>query len=84
LENATPAQVRYAVRRMRRKAPDALILVSLLNGNDKIEDIMQLSPSAELVKGSLQDTVQRIIDLANGKTAERPLSEIPLSKLRKS
>ena len=34
----------------------------------------------ELVKGSLQDTVQRILDLANGKTAERPLSEIPLSQ----
>jgi hypothetical protein len=51
-----------------------------LNETDKIEDTMQLSPGTELVKGSLQDTVQRILDLANGKTAERPLSEIPLSQ----
>jgi predicted PurR-regulated permease PerM len=80
LENATPAQIRYAVRRVRRKAPDTLILVGLLNETDKIEDTMQLSPGTELVKGSLQDTVQRILDLANGKTAERPLSEIPLSQ----
>src|ERR1700737_1857977 len=80
LENATPAQIRYAVRRIRRKVPDAFILVSLLNETDKIEDTTQFSPGTELVKGSLQDTVQRILDLANGKTAERPLSEIPLSQ----
>ncbi len=81
LENATPAQVRYAARRIRRKAPDAFILVSLLNETDKIEDteIMQLSPGTELVKGSLENTVQRILDLARSKPAERPLSEVPLS-----
>jgi hypothetical protein len=81
LENATPAQVRYAVRRIRRKAPDAFILVTLLNEADKIEEsqAMQFPPGTELVKGSLKDTVQRILDLANGRTAARPLSEIALS-----
>jgi hypothetical protein len=78
LEKATSAQVRYAVRRIRRKAPDAFILVSLLNGSDQIEDAetMQLSPDTGLVNGSLDNTVQRILDLANGATAERPLSEV--------
>jgi hypothetical protein len=77
-EEATSAQVRYAVRRIRRKAPDAFILVSLLNGSDQIEDAetMQLSPDTGLVNGSLDNTVQRILDLANGATAERPLSEV--------
>jgi hypothetical protein len=81
LENATPAQVRYAVRRIRRKAPDAFILVSLLNESDKSEqtETAQISPGTELVKASLQDTVQRIVDLANSKTAARSLSEISLS-----
>jgi hypothetical protein len=81
LENATPAQVRYAVRRIRRKAPDAFILVSLLNENDKIgqTETVEFAPGTELVKGSLQDTVQRILDLANAKIPEPPLSEIPLS-----
>jgi|SRR5271166_1478146 len=81
LENATSAQVRYAVRRIRRKAPDAFILVSLLNETDKIEDpeTMQLSPGTGLVEGSLENTVQRILDLANGTTAERPLTEVPHS-----
>ena len=64
LENATPAQIRYAVRRVRRKAPAAFILVSLLNENDKIDETetVELSPGTELVKGSLRDTVQRILD----------------------
>jgi predicted PurR-regulated permease PerM len=77
LENATPAQVRYAVRRVRRKAPEAFILVSLLNETDKLEDAdaVQPLPGTDLVKGSLRDTLQRILDLANSKTAER-LSEI--------
>jgi hypothetical protein len=81
LENATPAQIRYAVRRVRRKAPDAFILVSLLNESDKIDETktVELSPGTELVKGSLTDTVQRILDLANSKTLARSLSEIPLS-----
>jgi hypothetical protein len=82
LENATPAQVRYAVRRIRRKAPDAFILVSLLNESDQVEDTetMQLSPDTGLVKGSLENTVQRILDLANSATTERPLSEVPRSR----
>jgi hypothetical protein len=69
------------VRRIRRKAPDAFILVSLLNESDKIDETktVELSPGTELVKGSLTDTVQRILDLANSKTLARSLSEIPLS-----
>ena len=63
LENATP--------------PEAFILVSLLNETDKLEDAeaAQPPPGTDLVKGSLRDTLQRIMDLANSKTAER-LSEI--------
>jgi predicted PurR-regulated permease PerM len=83
LENATPAQIRYAARRIRRKAPEAFILVSLLNEADKLEDAeaMQLSPETDLVKGSLRDTSQRILDLANSKTTDRPLSEISRSDI---
>jgi hypothetical protein len=50
--------------------------------SDQIEDTetMQLSPDTGLVKGSLENTVQRILDLANSATAERPLSEVPRSR----
>jgi predicted PurR-regulated permease PerM len=83
--NATPAQVRYAARRIRRKAPDPFILVSLLNGSDTIEDAdaLDLPPGIALMKGSLADTLQRILEFASGKVAEvgeRPTAEILLSQ----
>ena len=81
LESATPAQIRYAVRRIRRKAPDAFVLVSLLNETAKIEDTdaAQLPSGTDLVKGSLADTLARIMDVAAGKIAVEPQSEISLS-----
>ncbi len=80
--NATPAQVRYAARRIHRKAPAALTLICLLNETDRIEDAqaMQLPPGTGVVQGSLADTLQRILDVANGKTAAFPTSEISLSQ----
>jgi predicted PurR-regulated permease PerM len=81
LESATPAQIRYAVRRIRRKAPDAFVLVSLLNETEKMEDsdAAQLPSGTDLVKGSLADTLARIMDVAAGKIAVQPQSEISLS-----
>jgi predicted PurR-regulated permease PerM len=78
--SATAAQVRYAARRIHRKAPEALILICLLNGSDNIEDseAMQLPPGSSLVKGSLSDTLKRILDIAYGKTAAS--SELSLSE----
>ena len=40
---------------------------------------MQLSPGTALVKGSLENTVQRILDVASSTPAERPPAEMPLS-----
>jgi predicted PurR-regulated permease PerM len=82
VENATPAQVRYAARRIHRKAPEALILICLLNETDKIEDAqaMQLPPGTDVVNGSLADMLKRILDVANGKTAAGPVSDVSLSE----
>jgi len=82
LENATPAQVRYAVRRIRRKAPESYILVSLLNGTEKIESAegLQLPPGTGLVHGSLADTVRKILEVANSEPSERPMPELSLSE----
>ena len=81
LEDATPAQIRYAVRRIRRKAPDAFVLVSLLNATERIDDAEAgpLASGTDLVKGSLADTLQRILDIAAGKIAVQLQSEISLS-----
>jgi hypothetical protein len=82
LENATQAQVRYAVRRIRRKAPESYILVSLLNGTEKIEDAegLQLPPRAGLVHGSLADTLRKILEVASNEPSKRPMPELSLSE----
>jgi predicted PurR-regulated permease PerM len=38
IENASAAQIAYAVRRLRRKVPQAFILIALLAGRDLVED----------------------------------------------
>jgi len=80
--HATPAQIRYAVRRMRRQAPKALILVSLFGDTDIINDAesLQLSAGFELVQGSLGDTIRRIIEIAQKDAAEGLQTEIPLPR----
>jgi hypothetical protein len=38
IENASAAQIAYAVRRLRRKVPQAFILIALLAGRDLVDD----------------------------------------------
>src|ERR1700694_3038723 len=67
VENATAAQVRYAIRRLRRKAPNAIMLVTLVGNTDNIsntEDPQAVLPF-DYVERSLCDTVARILAAAN-------------------
>jgi tRNA A37 methylthiotransferase MiaB len=66
VENATSAQIRYAVRRLRRKVPDAFILVTMVGQASNIDDeeVLQYSPNIDFVKQSLSDTVDRIFAIA--------------------
>jgi predicted PurR-regulated permease PerM len=50
LENVSAAQVRYAVRRFRRRAPDVGTIVALLGPAAEI-DGRELSPHVELIQG---------------------------------
>jgi predicted PurR-regulated permease PerM len=63
VENATSAQIRYAIRRLRRKAPNAFILVSLLGPADGIdgEAIRELA-NVGLAKQSLAKTIEKILE----------------------
>jgi hypothetical protein len=67
VENPTPAQIHYAIRRLRRKAPGAFILVTLLGATSNVDDQEELQGSADIdfVKVSLRDTVERILAIAN-------------------
>ena len=62
METPTPAQIHYAVRRLRRKAPAAIILIALLGGTSAIDDeeVIHALVKLDLVKASLRATVERI------------------------
>ncbi|WP_170937207.1 MULTISPECIES: AI-2E family transporter [Rhodomicrobium] len=61
VEPVTNAQMRYAIRRLRRKAPDAHILVSLM---DEAGDVEDPTPNVSYARGPLQETVEAIFSVA--------------------
>jgi hypothetical protein len=70
VENPTPAQIHYAIRRLRRKAPGAFIVVTLVGATINIDDqeFIQASTNIDLVKASLRETVERIVAVAKSQT----------------
>jgi predicted PurR-regulated permease PerM len=81
VESATPAQVRYAIRRLRRKAPHALILVTLLGDAIASNGADQSPPAAnvEFVR-SLTAAMARIHTLATGRSAAQDLPKPAIAK----
>jgi len=67
VENATSAQIRYAMRRLRRKAPDAYILVTMLGASidTDVREALQGFPNSGLVQ-SLDETVAQVRAAATG------------------
>jgi len=75
VENPSPAQIHYAVRRLRRKAPAAFILVALVGAASGVDEheIVQPPASFDVVKASLGETVERILAVATSPVEpERP------------
>jgi hypothetical protein len=63
LEDVTAAQVRYALRRLRRKAPSAEIVISVMGETENFEEAEVLSHVSQVhfVRASLEETVDAII-----------------------
>jgi len=76
--DASSAQIRYAIRRLRRKTPDIPILVALLGDADDIKD-QDLLAKTEFVQHSLRSTVDQIVA-----TASNPLEQAKRLKLRRT
>ena len=62
--NASSAQIRYAIRRVRRKTPETPILVALLGDAGEIRD-QDLVANTEFVQHTIQATVARIVAIAS-------------------
>lgn len=65
IEAASPAQIGYAVRRLRRKVPDAFVLIALL-GNPELADREQLrlASKADAIETKLEGVRQCLSDRA--------------------
>jgi predicted PurR-regulated permease PerM len=63
--DATPAQIHYAVRRLRRKAPQSIILVALVGRTDNVTNLDD-PQDADCVERSLSATVSRILAASRG------------------
>jgi len=65
LEHATPAQLHYASRRLRRKAPGVSILVGIFNetGQTPDSDPKQLPEGVEFLQGPLSAGVKRVSEI---------------------
>ena len=65
VESATSAQIRYAVRRVRRRAPEALILVALFGSNITQIESEGLGGDTQFVQSSFRATVDKIVAAAS-------------------
>ena len=78
---ASAAQIRYAVRRIRRTAPDLLVLVALVGDGADGEEV---APSTDVVRGSLRAVVERVVAIANGAAMPEETQERRLAVNEKS
>jgi hypothetical protein len=76
--NVTSAQIRYAVRRVRRRAPDVFIVVALLGGAGGI-DGQEISSKTVLVQDSLRATIDQILKLAHGQPQTETSAKGPIA-----
>ena len=79
LEAATPAQIRYAIRRIRRRIPDVSIVVASLGRPVSVEEDEVSTAGAESVQDSLSATVDRVVAGALTQSGEKTSVAAPVA-----
>ena len=84
METPSPAQMHFAVRRLRRKAPSSIILIALLGATSAVDDeeVVQTLVKLDLIKSTLHATVDRILAIT-ADTGDSSPSDIPLTSANK-
>jgi hypothetical protein len=82
LEAATAAQIRYAIRRIRRRIPDISIIVASLGQPMSIEDDEACTTAAESVQDSLRATVDKIMGVALAQSGVKTSVGTPVALVR--
>ena len=81
LEHATPAQLQYASRRIRRQAPGAPILVLVINEAPQPLEGEPLQLEGELLQGPLSAAVKRITEIMTKSSPDAAIvAATPLDK----
>lgn len=77
LEDITAAQMRYALRRLRRKAPRAHIVIALMGETENFAETDALPDAADVqfVKGSLEATIEAVAAIAREDGLPAPAPE---------
>lgn len=65
VESVAFAQIRYAVRRVWRRAPEALILMVLFGANNTRIETEELNGDTQFVQSSFRATVDKIVAAAS-------------------
>jgi predicted PurR-regulated permease PerM len=78
LQRAAPAHLRYAARRIRRKAHEAAILIFAHANSNEHSEAAQAREGIEIVEGSLEHAVARIVQIAvkNSASAARDRTDL--------
>jgi predicted PurR-regulated permease PerM len=81
LSTSAPARARFIVRRLRRRAPRAKILVAFWAMPDAEQTVEEAAAaaSADFAAYSLRDAVAQITRMSRGIGADRPVPEVPIS-----
>jgi predicted PurR-regulated permease PerM len=79
METPSPAQMHFAIRRLRRKAPAAIILIAMLGATSAVDDeeVVHALVNLDLIKSTLHATVERILAITADAGDSSP-SDIPL------
>ena len=85
METPSPAQLHFAIRRLRRKAPAAIIVIARLSATSAVDDeeVVQALVKLDLIKSTLHATVERILAIT-ADTGESSPSDIPLIAANKT
>jgi hypothetical protein len=79
LEAATAAQIRYAIRRIRRRVPKVTIVVACLGRPISVVDDVSFATDAECVQESLRATVDKIMAAALTKSGLKTSAGTPVA-----
>jgi len=83
VEYASPSQIRYAIRRVRRRVPNIPILVALFGNTERFEGDEE-SDGAEFVQHSLREVVDKIKAVAKKlvEAQHSPATPVPVGNSR--